>query len=138
MSERTLAIIKPDSVQGGHIGPIISRLEQEGFAIRALKMVHLDTFQAEGFYHVHRERPFFGSLTRFMSEGPIVVLVLEAENAVRRLREVMGVTNPHEARNGTIRKQFGASIERNAIHGSDGSDTAAFEISCFFSRTEMV
>ena len=136
--EKTLTILKPDSVKAGNAGAIISRLEKEGFRIRALKMLHLTQSEAEGFYYVHKERPFFGSLVNFMTEGPILPMVLESDNAIEKLRKVMGATDPAKAEAGTIRKQFGSNIERNAIHGSDGPDTAAFEISYFFSRLEMI
>jgi nucleoside-diphosphate kinase len=136
--EKTFTILKPDTVKAGNAGAVISRLEQAGFRIRALKMIHLSPAEAEGFYHVHRERPFFGSLVKFMSEGPIVPMVLEADNAIEKLRKVMGATDPAKADAGTIRKDFGSNIERNAIHGSDGPDTAAFEIAYFFNQLELV
>jgi nucleoside-diphosphate kinase len=136
--EKTFTILKPDTVKAGKAGAVISRLEQSGFRIRALKMIHLSPAEAEGFYHVHRERPFFGSLVKFMSEGPIVPMVLEADNAIEKLRKVMGATDPAKADAGTIRKDFGSDIERNAIHGSDGPDTAAFEIAYFFNQLEIV
>jgi nucleoside-diphosphate kinase len=136
--QKTFTILKPDTVQAGNAGLIISRLEKEGFRIRAMKMLHLAQSQAEGFYHVHRERPFFGSLVKFMTESPVVMMVLEADNAIEKLRKVMGATDPAKADAGTIRKQFATNIERNAIHGSDGPDTAAFEISYFFSQLELV
>jgi len=129
--------LKPDSVAAGNAGAIISRLEKEGFRIVAMKKVHLTEKQAQGFYYVHKERPFFGSLVKFMSEGPIIPMVLEADNAIEKLRKVMGATDPAKADAGTIRKEFATNIERNAIHGSDGPDTAAFEISYFFSQLEM-
>ena len=136
--QRTFTILKPDSVKAGHSGQIIDRLIKEGFRIRAMKLVHLTRAQAEGFYHVHKERPFFGSLVEFMSEGPILPMVLEADNAIEKLRKVMGATDPAKAEAGTIRKQFATNIERNAIHGSDGPDTAAFEIAYFFNRLEIL
>ena len=136
--QRTFTILKPDSVKAGNAGLIVDRLIKEGFRICAMKMVHLSRAQAEGFYYVHRERPFFSSLVEFMSEGPIVPMVLEADNAIEKLRKVMGATDPAKADAGTIRKQFATNIERNAIHGSDGPDTAAFEISYFFSRLEIL
>jgi nucleoside-diphosphate kinase len=136
--ERTFTILKPDTVKAGKAGAIISRLEKEGFRIRAMKMVHLTEQQAQGFYYVHKDRPFFGSLVKFMSEGPIVPMVLEADNAIEKLRKVMGATDPAKADPGTIRKEFATNIERNAIHGSDGPDTAAYEISYFFSQLELV
>src|SRR5437867_8580918 len=136
--EKTFTILKPDTVKAGNIGLIISQLEKEGFRIRAMKMLHLTEAQAQGFYYVHKERPFFGSLVKFMSEGPIVPMVLEADNAIEKLRKVMGATDPAKAENGTIRKQFGSNIERNAIHGSDGPETAAFEIGYFFNQLEII
>ena len=135
--ERTLSIIKPDAVIGGLIGNIIQRLEQQKFRIVAMKMVRLSLPEAEGFYAVHRQRPFFSSLTRFMTEDRVVVMVLEAEDAIRRLREVMGATNPAQAAEGTLRKLYGSSIERNIIHGSDAPETARFEIGYFFNALEV-
>jgi nucleoside-diphosphate kinase len=136
--QKTFTIMKPDSVKAGNVGAIIQLLEKEGFRIRALKMLHLTRAQAEGFYHVHKERPFFGSLVTFMSEGPIVAAVLEADDAIQKLRKVMGATDPAKADAGTVRKLYATNIERNAIHGSDGPDTAAFEISYFFNQLEIV
>jgi nucleoside-diphosphate kinase len=135
--ERTLAIIKPDAVAAGHTGPIIQRIEGAGFQIRAMRLVRLARVEAEGFYAVHRERPFFGPLTAFMSSGPAVVMVLQASDAIRQWRTVMGATNPANADAGTIRKDFGTSIERNATHGSDAPETAAFEIGYFFAGVEL-
>src|SRR4051812_13810777 len=135
---KTFTILKPDTVKAGNAGAVIRKLEEEGFRIRAIKMLHLTEKQAQGFYHVHKERPFFGSLVKFMTEGPIVAMVLESDNAIEKLRKVMGATDPAKAEPGTIRKQFGSNIERNAIHGSDGPDTAAFEISYFFNQLEVV
>jgi nucleoside-diphosphate kinase len=135
--ERTLAIIKPDAVAAGHTGPIIERIEAAGFLIRAMRMVRLTRPQAEGFYAVHRERPFFGQLAQFMSSGPAIVLALDAPDAISRWRTVMGATNPANADAGTIRKDFGTSIERNATHGSDAPETAAFEIGFFFPAMEL-
>jgi nucleoside-diphosphate kinase len=135
--ERTLSIVKPDAVAAGHIGEIVAALEQNGFRILAMKMVHLTQAQAEGFYYVHRERPFFPSLVKFMTEGPIVPIALERENAIQALRDLMGPTNPANAGDGTIRKRFGASIERNAIHGSDAPETAAFELGFFFAKMDL-
>lgn len=135
--ERTLAIIKPDAVGRGIAGRIISRIETEGFAIRAMRMTHLSREEAEGFYYVHRERPFFASLTEFMSSGPVVVLALEAPGAIRKWRDVMGATDPAKADEGTLRKQFGSSIERNATHGSDAPETAAFELGYFFPGVDL-
>ena len=136
--EKTLTILKPDAVKAGDMGAIISHLQKEGFRVRAMKMLHLSEAEAQGFYHVHKQRPFFGSLVKFMTEGPIVPMVLEADNAIEKLRKVMGATDPAKADTGTIRKQFGTNIERNAIHGSDAPETAAFEISYFFSQLEVV
>ena len=136
--EKTFTILKPDTVKAGNVGGVLQVIEKAGFKIRAMKMVHLTAPQAEGFYHVHKERPFFKSLVTFMTEGPVVMAVLEADDAIQKLRKVMGATDPAKADAGTIRKQFATNIERNAIHGSDGPDTAAFEISYFFNRLEMV
>ena len=136
--ERTFTILKPDSVRAGNVGAILQVIEKAGFQIRAMKMVHLTAPQAEGFYHVHKERPFFRSLVTFMTEGPVVMAVLEADDAIHKLRKVMGATDPAKADAGTIRKLFATNIERNAIHGSDGPETAAFEISYFFNRFEIV
>jgi nucleoside-diphosphate kinase len=136
--QKTFTILKPDTVKSGKAGAVISEIEKAGFRIRSMKMLHLTTSQAEGFYYVHKDRPFFGSLVTFMTEGPIVAMVLEADNAIERLRKVMGATDPAKAENGTIRKQFGTNIERNAIHGSDGPETAAFEIGFFFNQLEVV
>ncbi len=135
--ERTLSIIKPDAVSAGLIGEIIRHLEQEKFQIVAMKMVRLSLAEAEGFYAVHRQRPFFQSLTRFMTEDRVVVMVLEAEDAIRRLRGVMGATNPAQAAEGTLRKIYGSSIEHNVIHGSDAPETARFEIGYLFSALEI-
>ena len=135
---KTFTILKPDTLKARNAGDIISRLEQEGFRIRAMKMLHLTETQAQGFYYVHKERPFFPSLVKFMTEGPVVLMVLEADNAIDKLRKVMGATDPGKADAGTIRKQFGTNIERNAIHGSDGPDTAAFEIGYFFNQLEII
>jgi nucleoside-diphosphate kinase len=136
--EKTLALSKPDATAGRNAGAIIQRIENAGFTIRAMKMMHLSRAQAEGFYAVHRQRPFFGSLTEFMSSGPIVALVLEAPDAIRKWRTVMGATDPAKAEPGTIRKDFASSIERNATHGSDAPDTAAFELGYFFSGAELM
>lgn len=135
--ERTLAIIKPDAVAAGAIGQILSRIEAAGFTIRALKLVHLTKREAEGFYQVHRERPFFQDLTTFMSSGPTVPLLLERENAIAAWRELMGATNPAQAAEGTLRKEFATDIEKNAVHGSDSPATAAFEIAFFFSALDV-
>jgi nucleoside-diphosphate kinase len=136
--QKTFTILKPDTVKAGNAGAIINAIEKAGFRIRAVKMVHLSEAEAQGFYHVHKERPFFRDLVKFMTEGPIVAMVLESDNAIEKLRKVMGATDPGKAENGTIRKQFGTNIERNAIHGSDGPDTAAFEIGYFFNQLEIV
>jgi nucleoside-diphosphate kinase len=138
MTQLTLSIIKPDAVSSGHAGEILSILEQAGFRIRALRMLHLTRPQAEGFYAVHREKAFFPSLVRFMTEGPLIVMALERQDAILTLRDVMGATNPANAAEGTIRKRFAASIERNAIHGSDAPETAAFELGYFFSTLDLV
>lgn len=135
--ERTLAIIKPDAVAAGHIGTIITRIESEGLRIRALRLVCLSRPDAEGFYAVHRDRPFFSSLTAFMSSGPAVVLALEADGAIRRWREIMGATDPAKAPEGSLRRQLGTSIERNATHGSDAPETAAYELGYFFRGVEL-
>jgi len=135
--ERTLSIIKPDAVAKNVIGEIISRFEKAGLAIAAMKMVHLTREQAEGFYAVHKERPFFGELVEFMISGPVVVQVLEGENAIAKNRELMGATDPKEAAPGTIRADFADSIDANAVHGSDGPDTAEWEIRYFFSENEI-
>ncbi len=136
--ERTLTIIKPDGVEQNVIGDVIRAFESQSFRIVAMKMLHLSKQQAEGFYAVHRDKKFFGSLTDFMCSGRIVVMALDAENAIERLRKLMGATNPAEAQPGTLRKQFATSIERNIIHGSDAPETAAFEISYFFGQMEIV
>ena len=130
--ERTLAIIKPDAVSRRLAGRILQRIEDSGFEILAMRMVRLSRAEAEGFYAVHRERPFFKSLTEFMSSGPAVVLALQAPDAIRRWRDLMGATDPAKAAAGSLRKEFGASIERNATHGSDAPETAAFELGYFF------
>ena len=138
MTERTLAIIKPDAVERRVAGKIIERIEAEGFQIRAIKRVQLSQPQAEGFYAVHRQRPFFGSLTSFMSSGAAIVMVLEAPDAIKKWRTLMGATDPAKADAGTLRKQFAESIERNATHGSDAPDTAAYEIGYFFAGVELI
>ena len=137
MTERTLAIIKPDAVERRLAGRIIQRIEDSGFQIRAMRRVHLSKREAEGFYAVHRERPFFGSLTGFMSSGPAIVMVLEATDAIRKWRTLMGATDPAKADAGTLRKDFGQSIENNATHGSDAPDTAAYELGYFFPGMEL-
>ena len=136
--ERSLSIIKPDGVKRGLIGEVVRMLEQNNLDIVAMKMLHMTKQQAEGFYAVHRERPFFQSLTDFMSSGPAVVMVLEGENVIARYRELMGATNFEEAAEGTIRKAFATDIEKNVVHGSDAPQTAAFEISYFFNNFEFV
>src|SRR5215213_831211 len=135
--ERTFAIIKPDAVASRYTGRIIQRIEEAGFTIRAMRLVHLSQREAEGFYAVHRERPFFASLTKFMSSGPAVVLALEAPDAVKKWRTLMGATDPAKAEAGTLRKEFGRSIKNNATHGSDAPETAAFELGYFFSGIEL-
>jgi nucleoside-diphosphate kinase len=136
--EQTFAIIKPDAVASGHAGQILGMIEKAGFRIRGLKMTRLSKQQAEGFYEIHRERPFFSGLVQFMTEGPVVVLVLERDNAIKHWREVMGATNPANAAEGTIRKHFAKNIERNAVHGSEAPETAANEIPFFFSMAELL
>ena len=138
MSNLTFAIIKPDAMRAGNTGNIIQRINDSGFKIRALKLVHLTLPQAEGFYAVHRERPFFAGLTEFMSSGPSLVMVLEKEGAVKAWRDLMGATDPAKADEGTLRKEFGASVGENATHGSDSDENAAVEIAYFFSRLEIV
>jgi nucleoside-diphosphate kinase len=138
MTERTLAIIKPDAVERRLAGKIIQRIEDEGFQIRAMRKVSLSRGHAEGFYAVHRERPFFGSLTEFMSSGPAIVLVLEAPDAIKKWRTLMGATDPAKADAGSLRKEHAQSIERNATHGSDAPETAAYEISYFFPGLDLI
>ena len=138
MAQRTFSIIKPDAVRKGHTGAILAEIEKAGFQIIAIKKLSISQEQAKGFYAVHKERPFFGSLTQFMSSGPIVPMVLEKENAIGDLRKLMGATNPANAEPGTIRQKFAGSIEENAIHGSDGEDTAAFEIGYWFAGYELI
>jgi nucleoside-diphosphate kinase len=135
--ERTFSIIKPDAVAKNNIGGVTAKLEAAGLRILASKMVRLTTAQAQAFYGVHKERPFYNDLVKFMTEGPVVVQVLEGENAVAKNREVMGATNPANAAEGTIRKEFAANIERNAVHGSDAPETAKEEIAFFFSAAEL-
>ncbi|HXD95674.1 MAG TPA: nucleoside-diphosphate kinase [Candidatus Acidoferrum sp.] len=137
MSERTLAIIKPDAVASGAAGQILARIEEAGFKVLAIKMVHMSEADAAGFYAVHRERPFFKSLVSFMTQGPSIPIVLERDNAIQRWRDLMGATDPAKAAAGTIRKDFASSIEANAVHGSDAVTTAAFEIPYFFSSLEI-
>ena len=138
MSNLTFGIIKPDAVRANHTGSIIQRLLDNGFGIRGLKLIHMSMPQAQGFYAVHRERPFFAGLTEFMSSGPCVVMALEKEGAVKAWRDLMGATDPAKAEPGTLRKEFGGSVGENACHGSDSNDNAAIEISYFFSRLELV
>src|SRR4030081_3092403 len=138
MTERTLAIIKPDAVERRVSGKIIQRIEDEGFQTRAMRRVHLSKEEAEGFYAVHRERPFFSSLTTFMSSGPAIVMVLEAPDAIRKWRTLMGATDPAKADAGTLRKEFGRSIEHNATHGSDAPEAAAYEIGYFFPGIDLI
>lgn len=138
MAQRTFSIIKPDAVRKGHIGAILAEIEKAGFQVVAIKKLSISKPQAEGFYHVHKERPFFGDLTTFMSTGPLVMMVLEKDNAIADLRKLMGATNPANAEEGTIRKKFAGSIQENAIHGSDAEDTAAFEIGYWFAGYELV
>ena len=135
--ERTLSIVKPDGTEKNVIGEVVSRFEKNGIRVIALKMVNLTKEEAQGFYAVHRERPFFGSLTEFMSRGPIVVMALEGENAIAKVREIMGATNPEEAAEGTIRKDFASNIEENTVHGSDSPESAEFEINYFFNALEL-
>ena len=135
--ERTFAIIKPDAVKARAAGRIVQRIEEAGFTIRAMQMRHLSVREAEGFYDVHRQRPFFGSLTKFMSSGPCIVMALEADGAIRKWRDLMGATDPAKADAGTLRKEFGASIEHNATHGSDAPETAAYELNYFFPGIEF-
>ena len=134
----TFGIVKPDAVRAGKVGSIVQRVTDAGFRLRGLKLIHMTREEAEGFYAVHRERPFFGELTTFMSSGPCVVMALERENAVRAWRDLMGATDPSKADAGTLRKEFGASVGENAVHGSDSEENAAIEIAYFFSRLELV
>jgi nucleoside-diphosphate kinase len=136
--ERTFAIIKPDAVAAGQSGEIIAVIQKAGFRVVAMKMKRLSQLEAEAFYSVHRERPFFASLVKFMTEGPVVVMVIEAPNAIGKWRDTMGATNPANAAEGTIRKRFAESIERNCVHGSDAPETAAAEIPFFFSAAELL
>ncbi len=136
--ERTFSIIKPDAFAAGYAGKILARIYAEGFKVVGLKKLYLSKVEAEGFYAVHKERPFFGELTDFMSSGPCIVICLEAEGAIKKWRDLMGATNPAEAVEGTLRKEFGASIGENATHGSDAPDTAAFEIGYFFNGLELL
>jgi len=135
--EKTLSIVKPDGTNKNVIGEVIARYEKNGLRVAALRMIKMSKEQAEGFYHVHRERPFFGSLTEFMSSGTSVVMVLEGEDAISKVREIMGATNPEEADDGTIRKDFATNIEQNTVHGSDSPESAEFEINYFFNSLEI-
>jgi nucleoside-diphosphate kinase len=135
--ERTFAIIKPDAVRKGYAGRILARIEEAGFRVCAMRQIQMSRREAEGFYHVHRERPFFGGLTEFMSSGPCIVMCLEAPDAIPKWRALMGATDPARAEAGTLRKEFGASIDNNATHGSDAPDTAAFELAYFFRGMEL-
>ncbi len=136
--QQTFAIIKPDAVADGAVGAIVSAIEEHGFAIKAMKLIHMTRPQAEGFYHVHRERPFFGELVDFMTEGPVVAMILAKADAIAAWRNLMGATNPADAAEGTLRKRFGADIGRNAVHGSDAEETAAYETAYFFNCLERV
>jgi nucleoside-diphosphate kinase len=138
MTNLTFGIVKPDAVRAGKTGSIIQRILDDGFKIRGLKLIHMSQQQAEGFYAVHRERPFFSGLVEFMSSGPSVVMALEKENAVKSWRDLMGATDPAKADAGTLRKDFGGSVGENAVHGSDSDENAAIEIAYFFSRLELV
>jgi nucleoside-diphosphate kinase len=138
MSNQTFGIIKPDAVRAGNTGKIIQRILDDGFRVRGLKLVHMSRCEAEGFYAVHRERPFFAGLTEFMSSGPCVVMALQKDGAVKAWRDLMGATDPAKADEGTLRKQFGGSVGENAVHGSDSEENAAIEISYFFSQLELV
>jgi nucleoside-diphosphate kinase len=135
--ERTLSIVKPDGVGKNVIGEVIKRFEKQGLRIAALKMIHLTKEEAQGFYIVHKQRPFYNSLTGFMTEGPIVVIVVEGDQAISKVREIMGATNPKDAASGTIRADFASDIEHNIVHGSDSPESAAFEIPYFFSSLEI-
>jgi len=136
--EQTFAIIKPDAFAAGYAGKILARIYAEGFKVVGLKKLYMSKVEAEGFYYVHKERPFFGELTDFMSSGPCVVMALEAEGAIAKWRDLMGATNPAEAADGTLRKEFGTSIGENATHGSDAPETAAFELGYFFNGLELL
>jgi nucleoside-diphosphate kinase len=138
VTEQTLTIIKPDAVSRGLVGKILARIEEQGFRVRALKLVHLTKQAAEEFYKVHAARPFYESLTTYMSSGPVVPMLLERDNAIQNLRDLMGATDPQQAASGTIRRDYGENIERNAIHGSDAPETAAVEIAFFFNHLERV
>ena len=135
--ERTFAIIKPDAVKKGSAGKILARIEESGFRVCAMRMIHMSKREAEGFYYVHKERPFFGGLTDFMSSAPCIVMCLEAPGAIKKWRDLMGATDPAKAEAGTLRKEFGASIDNNATHGSDAPETATFELGYFFRGMEI-
>lgn len=136
--QQTFAIVKPDGVARGLMGEVLVRIERAGLTVKAMKLIHMTKTQAQGFYAVHKERPFFGSLTDFMSSGPALVMILEGDNAIARWREMMGATNYKEAAEGTIRREFATDIEKNVVHGSDAPETAAFETSYFFNAFERV
>jgi nucleoside-diphosphate kinase len=136
--ERTFSIVKPDAVAANQTGDILAMIQQAGFRVLALRMIRLTEAQARAFYSVHKERPFFEGLVKFMTEGPIVAMALEREDAIKKLREVMGATNPANAAEGTIRKRFAANVERNCVHGSDAPETAAVELSFFFAASELL
>lgn len=136
--EKTFAIIKPDAFAAGHAGKILARIYDEGFKVAGIKKLYMSKVEAEGFYYVHKERPFFGELTDFMCSGPCIVMVLEAEGAIKKWRDLMGATNPADAEEGTLRREFGGSVGENATHGSDAPETAAFEIGYFFSGLELL
>ena len=138
MSQMTFSIIKPDAVASGHAGAMFARIQKEGFTIKAMKMVHLSRHTAEGFYAEHKERPFFNGLIDFMTEGAVILFVVEADDAVVKLRALLGATNPEQADEGTLRKEFAENIERNGIHGSDSPKSAERELAYFFSKTELV
>jgi len=136
--ERTFSMIKPDAVAAGQAGEILAMIQQAGFRIVNLRMIRITEPQAQGFYAVHRERPFFGGLVKFMTEGPVIIMALEREDAIKKLREVMGATNPANAAEGTVRKRFASNIERNCIHGSDAPETAESELRFFFSSADLL
>ncbi|MCB2205289.1 nucleoside-diphosphate kinase [bacterium] len=136
--QRTLAIVKPDGVAAGLVGEVVKRIEQEGLRIVGMRMEHMTQTKAEGFYYVHRDKPFFGSLMEFMTSGPVVLMTLEGVDAIKRWRSLMGATNPEKADPGTIRRDMATSIERNVVHGSDAVDTASFEVNYFFTGTELM
>jgi nucleoside-diphosphate kinase len=138
VAQRTFSIVKPDAVRNGHTGAILAEIDKAGFKVVSIRKQSISKTEAEGFYYVHKARPFFGELTEFMSSGPIVLMVLEKDNAIADLRKLMGATNPANAEEGTIRKKFAASISENAIHGSDAEDTAAFEIGYWFAGYELI